>query len=178
MATTWFPDGWVLDVPNPGYGELLVQAPRDPYRGAPLVDEDWETTLNGAEVGEFLEGVTARALGPQPSEASRLPEFITAPAARALLPTLQKAVVEAVAGGDRFERTFLDPAEPPPRPRCVLCGEGSYDTAEQTVSSDWCDRYGHKAFGMGSETPWETALTRHQWLLRGWEARQGQEGSA
>jgi hypothetical protein len=163
------PPGFDLYVDNPGYGEVIVLAVADPDESTPLVDQDWTLSLYGPEIGEFLTQVTGRALGtnPTPSGGIRLPEFLTAAVARTLLPALQEAVVLAVAGTDRYERTFPDPGEHPPAPLCVHCNLGTYFTPG-ALRSAWCDEYGHRAYGVSTER-WETAQEIHQIRAEAWQ---------
>lgn len=142
MATQWFTDRWEIAVDNPGYGELLITAPTSPYHREPLVDETWQATLKGVEIGSFLALVTERALdlrarpdGGRWVDADgwpyRLPEFVTPAAARDLLPGLQRAAVETVAVTEQYERSFQteDTAgHYPAAPYCVVCGEGGRHT--------------------------------------------------
>ncbi len=186
MGTTWFPPGWTLDVPNPGYGELVVEAPRHPHTRPALVVEDWLVQLDGPEIGVFLSQVTAVAcdlgdpdpLGGRLGTPERgwrpgrpLPSFVTPHVARRLLPALQQAVVYAVAGGERFERTFADADEPPDKPYCVNCGEGS-PYAPGASTSAWCEQHGHHAYGMGAKRRWDIAQQEYRWRREQWERDQ------
>lgn len=169
MASTYFPAGWELDVPNPGYGELFVRAPRHPFRGEPLVaDEDWEAELYGPKVGEFLTQVTTHALTVESVAApagAMLPGFMSVQVARGLLPSLQEAVLLAVAGTDRHERTFRDADEGPARPLCVHCNEGTH-FSPGALPCPWCEQHGHRAFGMNMRR-WENAQEVYR-LARWW----------
>jgi hypothetical protein len=176
VGATFYPAGWTLDVPKPGYGELFVFASRRPDVGPPLVTDDWDTRLDGPEIGEFLTQVTARAAGqePEPGQTygATLPPFVTQPVAQSLLPTLQRAVTLAVAGTDRYERIFPDPHSVPPVPYCISCNEGtSFD--RRVLPSAWCDEFGHQAFGMGV-TNWSIAQTIHDLHLERWRRAQEQ----
>lgn len=172
MASTWFPPGLALDVPNPGYGELRLEASAHPFRGEPLVDQDWQSTLTGPQLGEFLTQVTERAFHPEPASGPpgpALPDFVTPAVARAMLPALQQAVLEAVAGGDRFARVFLDNGRPV-QPYCVNCGAGSRSTIPGQLPCQWCDQHGHTPFGEGAEVSWSTAQRLHAARMKRWEA--------
>lgn len=167
MSTSWFPDGFELHVENPGHGTMLILGDHG----------DWETELTGAELGQFLADVTARALGTEDQEAehnadwkSSAPPFITAAAARRLLPSLQRAVILAGSGTDKFERLFVDPEDKPPAPLCAQCWEGSYYSGYPLGSSS-CDQYGHTPFGFGDRTKWETAQQRAENGRQWWDTR-------
>ena len=169
MSMAIYRPGMELYVDNPGYGELIVVAPAHPYDGRPLVDQDWTLSLYGPEIGEFLSEVTGRALGadPQDSGGMRLPAFVTAAVARTLLPALQEAVLLAVAGTDRYDRTFPDQDEPPSRPLCVRCNLGTA-FSPGALPSTWCDRYGHRPYGVVTER-WDTAQEIHQLHVERWQ---------
>jgi hypothetical protein len=170
MSMYFYPDGWELAVDNPGFGELHVRALTSPYDAEPLVDEEWRREFHGPKLGQFLTAVTAKALGDTPGKVGyeELPRFLTAEVARRMLPDLQSAVLLALAGTDRFERTFPDNDEHrPAEPLCVRCNLGSDYTSVPT-SSDWCEQYGHRAFGIASDR-WEFAQEMYQLDLQRWE---------
>lgn len=169
MSMLFYPGGWELAVDNPGYGELHVRALTDPYDAEPLVKEEWRRELRGPKVGEFLTAVTAQALGGTPGKVGYedLPRFLTAAVARELLPALQSATLLALAGTDRYERTFpADRDHYPAAPLCVRCNLGS-DYAGVPATSDWCEQYGHTAFG--TYPRWETAQEAYQLDLDRWK---------
>jgi hypothetical protein len=95
--------------------------------------------------------------------------------ARGLLPHLQQAVLLAFAGGDRFDRTYRDQNDPPPRPLCVRSATGSLFTTEP-IHATWCDQYGHRACGIASSS-WEYAHELHELRLRRWESRRASESN-
>src|SRR4051794_29875719 len=137
MSMIFYPDGWELAVDNPGYGALQVRALENPYDCAPLVKQEWSRAFHGPKVGQFLAAVTAKALGGTPGKVGyeELPRFITADVARKMLPALQSATLLALAGTDRYERTFPDnPEHCPPAPLCVRCNLGS-DYAGKAATS-------------------------------------------
>lgn len=177
MSTTWFPPGWILDVDNPGYGELAIYAPTQPLTEPAVVTKDWATTLYGPQLGDFLDAVTRQAIHTDDTRpgAHPLPAFLTPKVARGLLPRLQQAVLLAVAGGDRFDRTYPDRDDPPPRPLCVRCATGTLFTTESTHST-WCDQYGHRAYGVVTHS-WEYAHELHERRLRRWESRRASESN-
>jgi len=153
--------GWVIDVENPGYGEVLVGAPYE------ILDRDWHQTLVGPEIGEFLTEVTARALG---GEAGTWAPFLTTDAARAILPSLQEAALLAAAGTDRYERIFADGEGLPQEPLCSRCNEGTVFTPGAMPNED-CDRYGHTPFGYDASTRWANAQATHMSRRERWERR-------
>jgi hypothetical protein len=172
----FYPDGWELAVDNPGFGELIVIA--DQELSPRLINGQWRQELYGAAIGAFLDQVTNRALGLDDGEHSGtpLPRFLSPELARAVLPALQKAVLLATAGTDRFEKTFPDPDEAPQKPICVRCNIGSPYTSE-VATSEWCEQYGHRPFG-ASASRWEHAQEMYQLALDRWkraEARRREE---
>lgn len=171
MSMSWSPDGWAIDVDNPGYGEMIVAAPRHPFSGTPIVVEDWEKELKGPEIGSFLCQITSRAFddqAPAPAAGEALPAFISPRAARTLLPALQQAVILATAGTDRYDRTFPDEDEAPAEPLCVRCQLGTFYTPG-ALPSEWCEQHGHTPFGMGSDTRWSTAQELYQIRRERWD---------
>lgn len=180
MSITWYPpSGWLIDVPNPGGGEmdLVDLAHPDPDKGPALVTEDWEQTLTGPKIGAFLLAVTDRAFQSDtaaPDADGELPVWLTPAAARTLLPALQQAVVYAVAGGERYDRTWPDEDEPPRAPYCVRCGQGTLYTPG-ALPSDWCDRHGHWPFGYRDGTTWDAAQRWHEMDVARWERRRQRE---
>lgn len=170
MSMMFYPDGWELAVDNPGHGELFVRALTNPYDAEPLVDEEWRREFHGRRVGQFLAAVTAKALGGAPGKVGyeELPHFLTAQVARSMLPALQSAVLLALAGTDRYERTFPDDGEHyPPAPLCVRCNLGS-DYASAPTTSSWCEQYGHSPFGTALDR-WESAQEAYQLDLDRWK---------
>lgn len=176
MPTSWYPPGLEIAVDNPGSGELWIHAPTNPPAGDPLVEDDWDTMLYGPELGGWLTLVTDLALGiPTGPDRLRLvddwgypvqlPAFITARVAREILPALQRAVVEATAGTDRFERTFRTADVPPADPLCVICGKGSPYASQALTLSRYCDQHGHRPYGYPAVTGWATAQDSY------WERR-------
>jgi hypothetical protein len=179
MSMIFYPGGWELAVDNPGYGELNVRALTHPYDAEPLVEQEWSREFHGPKVGQFLAAVTAKALGGTPGKVGyeELPPFVTAEVARQLLPALQSATLLALAGSDRYERTFPEDRDHYPwAPLCVRCNLGSDYTSVPTTS-EWCEQYGHTPFG----TPlsqWESAQEAYQLELDRWkraEARRRQD---
>jgi hypothetical protein len=185
MGITWYPEGLELDVPNPGYGELIVTADAQQYAGRALVTEDWQVRLTGADIGAFLAAVTARAVGgPKPEihrhpdwdawSPSDLPGWCTQQVARDLLPALQRAVLLAVAGTDRFDRTYYAQEEGPHEPLCANCNEGSDYTPTGPAS---CAEYGHSAFGARNPNfRWAPAQERYTWARERWQQQQQHRG--
>jgi hypothetical protein len=179
MSMIFYPDGWEIAVDNPGHGELHVRALSNPYDCEPLVDQEWRRELHGPKVGQFLAAVTAKALGGTPGKVGyeELPRFLTAQVARDLLPALQSATLLALAGTDRYERTFPGERDHyPAEPLCVRCNLGS-DYSSVPTTSEWCEQYGHQAFGT-SAPRWEHAQEMYQLDLDRWkraEARRREE---
>lgn len=172
MSMIFYPDGWELAVDNPGYGELLIRTLTNPYDSKPLVKQEWSREFRGPKLGQFLTAVTAQALGGTPGKVGyeELPRFLTAEVARQLLPALQSAVLLALAGTDRYERTFPDEGERPATPLCVRCNLGSDYTSSEGTTSPWCEQYGHTAFG--TYPRWDTAQEAYQLDLDRWEREQ------
>jgi hypothetical protein len=175
MSMIFCPAGWELAVDNPGYGALNIRALTDPYDAKPLVKEEWSRDFYGPKLGQFLNAVTAIALGGTPGKVGfeDLPAFITATVARDLLPALQHATLLALAGTDRFERTFPDTEERPAKPLCVRCNLGSDYTATPTTS-EWCEQHGHRAFGTAGER-WEHAQELHELAVQSWQRAQDRQ---
>lgn len=123
----FYPAGFELYVDNPGHGELFVVAATAPWSGEPLVHEDWQLDLYGPQLGEFLARVTNRALDTDQARTGRvrLPAFITSAVAATLLPALHRAIMLAIGGSDRYERTFPETDEAPAGPLCVRCNLGT-----------------------------------------------------
>ena len=61
MSTTWFPPGWILDVDNPGFGQLAIYAPAYPLTEPAVVTQDWAFTLYGPHIGAFLDAMLPKA---------------------------------------------------------------------------------------------------------------------
>lgn len=76
--------------------------------------------------------------------------------ARAILPVLQAAVVYAVAGTDRAERTVdePDPADPL-EPMCIRCDVGRVWADANPAEHPWCKEHGHTPYGVGRGVSWE-----------------------
>ncbi len=106
-----------------------------------------------------------------------LPPFMRPPVARALLPVFQRAMVLAIAGTDRFERTFPDSDGPPKPPLCVRCDEGTIYTTG-APPNPWCDKYGHTPYGVAHGTSWAAATTHYERRLRWFEDDQERERRA
>lgn len=169
MGTTFFPDypdvnGWMIDVPNPGYGEILVDSP---HTGSA---DRWHTDLNGHEIGNFLAQVTRRALG-HDGPTDMLPAILTADVAATILPALQQAAILATAGTDRYERTYRNDADPPAEPLCSNCDDGTIYAPRESNLSDWCARYGHHPFGHGPNARWAEAQALYEQRRARWEQR-------
>lgn len=157
MSCYWYPGAFEIAVDNPGHGELELRRLDDA--------SDW-VTLTGAELGEVLAAVTARAFGGDWT--LRKVGRVDVDEARELLPGLQRAVVLATAGTDRFERTFPDPDESPAEPLCVNCNLGSPYHREVTIS-ERCNEDGHQPFGHRASATWEQAGRRHARDLDWWQ---------
>ncbi|MFI5494189.1 hypothetical protein [Actinoplanes sp. NPDC051859] len=157
MSMMFYPAGWELAVDSPGSGELLITTVTDSTDTDTVTNEQWYRAYYGPQVVQFLAAVTARSLGDAAGKVGHedLPSFLTAEVARALLPALQKAVLLALAGSDRYERVFLDDGRAPAEPLCVRCHEGSF-FPYLAISSEWCEQFGHRAFGTSLER-WEDA---------------------
>lgn len=153
--------GWELDVPNPGYGEVLIYTPYE------MLDRERHRVLVGPEIGDFLAEVTVRALGGEPTSVA---PFLTEASARAILPSLQRAAILAAAGTDRYERTFSDETESPQGPLCTHCNEGTYFTPG-AMPNKHCEEYGHTPYGYGAEVRWAAAQTLHTSRRERWERR-------
>lgn len=167
MATSYFPGEWEIYVENPGYGEVMIRAPHG---------MGFEATWRGEQLGRALVEVTTLALTevalPMLEERRRLlPQWFTTGMAHQVLPALQRAVVQAAAGTDRYERVFTETDEKPAEPLCVHCNHGTYSSSEETRSA-WCEEYGHAAFGFDPDLSWEGAQESHRHAVDGWEFRQ------
>jgi hypothetical protein len=176
VSMIFYPDGWELAVDNPGFGELIVIA--DEELSPRLINGEWRAELYGAAIGTFLTQVTNRALGLDDSEHSGtpLPRFLSAEVARAVLPALQRAVLLATAGTDRFEKIFPDADEAPQKPICARCNIGSPYSSEVAVS-EWCAQYGHRPFG-ASGSRWEHAQEMYQLDLDRWKRAEARRREA
>lgn len=182
MSMTFYAVGGALEihVDNPGYGQISLYAPDFLPDREPLVGDTWRKDLHGDEIGVFLALLTGRALGTEPElPAARtipdlaqwsvhLPTFLDQPVAVALLPAFQRAVVLAVAGTDRFERTFHDPDDPPRSPFCVRCNLGTI-FSPGAMTNPWCEQYGHTPYGYAPDTSWAAASAHYDRKRRWWE---------
>ncbi len=173
MQTTFYagphPDRptFEITVNDPGSGWLYFRRLDDRYpdREGKLYGDD-VPLFAGSHLGRLLQLVTGLALGTDGSP-NRL---IRGTAGRAvgigvdeagnLLPLLTKAVLLAVAGEDRYERTIATDAQAR-QPRCVHCGAGASDAVEEAVISGWCLEHGHTPFGTRPFTSWQTAQSEY-----------------
>lgn len=157
-----------IAVDNPGYGTLWIRAigPDMP---------EWQHDLAGTDLGQLLTEVTGLATGlaptgRRPETAALVPVWLDERLARLLLPGLQKAVVLAGAGTDRYEQLLVDEDESPPEPLCVDCGEGSPFHQAVTVS-ERCTEHGHTPFGHREHTTWDAAQRLYASNRKWWETR-------
>jgi hypothetical protein len=184
-----------IAVDDPGYGYLwmrLVELRAMQYFG--LEDEGWVIDLAGAQLGDWLHELTARALcvtGEYDSSweirdalgrrrSDQVPHWVTSHVARSILPAFQAAVLLAAAGTDRQERILVDheDGEPPAAPICVRCDVDRI-WAGAVATSTYCVEHGHAPFGMvatvwGSPRPltWQAALERNQARRDRWRREQ------
>lgn len=176
MSVTFFPPGWHIDVPNPGYGEIFISALAEPFRGPAVTTDDWDQVLVGEEIGMFLTRVTQRAIGDatdahDPGYGRELPGFLTTTVAAGLLPALQQAVILAVAGTERYERIYPDDG-PPLEPLCVRCDQGT-GFSPGPVAHPWCEQHGHEPFGWrAGHGSWDRAQAAYRQDTARWERRQ------
>lgn len=169
MSTLWYTEGFEIAVDNPGYGQLSIRGDHG----------EWTLELAGGDVGAFLAQLTARALNTPSDESGSsplLPAFITAAAARELLPAVQRAVILAGSGTDKYERLFPDDEDGPAAPLCATCWEGSYFSG-YPLGSDWCQQHGHRPFGMHEDLSWQAAQESYNWHRARWERRRRVEDS-
>ncbi len=139
-------------VDNPGHGEIVVRG---------FADDDSTLSLVGAHLGRLLEETTSRALGGPAVERPVLPRFVTTAQAVELVPVVQRAVLLAVAGEDRYQRVEVEPDTDPEDVLCVHCNEGS--VFDQTVTiSERCTEHGHTPFGYATDTTWDQAQARRE----------------
>lgn len=149
--------GVEIDVDDPGHGRLSIH-----YTDQDL--EHWGRDLAGPELGRLLDGVTALALGQDPTDLSgrAWPRWLTGPdLAGRLLRPLQMAVLLAAAGTDRCERVVSRPEDAPADPLCVNCHQGSV-YHQEVVLSERCAEYGHTPFGHQRHHTWDTAAEQHE----------------
>lgn len=161
MSMLWYPDGFEIAVDNPGHGQVWISADRD--------HGDWDVHLAGAHLGTLLDAVTYLALaqGPEGGRSewslvpvAGLPGPISRSTALRLLRPIQSAILLAIGGTDRFERTYPDVEDSPPVPLCVRCDEGSFYSDAVSISA-WCAQYGHSPYGEADRTTWEAAGRLH-----------------
>lgn len=166
MSSIFYAPGLQVHVDEPGVGRLTILAPGAPYDGAEHVAQDWACSYYGEELGELLTRITTRALGLTPVGGQLyLPDWMTTEqTARVLLPVLQRAVVLAAAGTDRYERTFTNPAEEPLGPLCTRCGHGPWNPK---FTSSECEVRGHHAYGRATGD-WSTAEHIHMMRTDSW----------
>lgn len=144
----------IIDVPNPGYGAIDFDDGVDEHRVIPIV---------GARLGLFLAAITTAVLedaAPNLTGIIGARCTISARQARQLLPSLQRAIILATAGTDRYEIVVTDPDVDEPEPLCVNCNEGSPYHQQVTISAR-CTDHGHTPFGQFDGTSWEKAIARH-----------------
>ena len=180
MATTYFPvreDNLrvAINVPNPGYGYALL----DLWRDGAYVREDWLLTppMLGRLLDELLAWVAHPATAPWP-EALGEHFRLNLAQTHAVLRAVAHAAVEVAAAADRDERMFPSPQDPPFRPLCAYCNEGttsSTNTGEVTVS-ERCANGQHYPWGEDVELKdqygaWRRAQERHALDLIAWERR-------
>ena len=173
MATTWFPPGWALDVPNPGYGELILEASLQPFRGVPLVREDWTRTLNGPQLGEFLAAVTARALQvdaapPAQRRAARLRDARR----RGRRAAGAAAGGPAGGGGHRAVRAGVRRRVRAAAAAVLRHLWRGHRLQSRRAAVAVVRQHGHQPFGMGSSTRWDSAQELHQSRRQRWERQQ------
>ncbi|MFI5497304.1 hypothetical protein [Actinoplanes sp. NPDC051859] len=169
MSMMFYSPGWELAVDSPGSGELLITTVTDSTATGTVTDEKWYRAYYGSQVVQFLAAVTARALCDIAGRVGHedLPAFLTPDVARGLLPTLQKAVLLTLAGSDRYERVFPDDGRAPAEPLCIRCHKGSF-FPYLAISSEWCEQFGHRAFGTSLER-WEEAHEAYRLNREGWK---------
>jgi hypothetical protein len=176
MAMSWLPtDGDGVEVlhlfvDSPGHGELDVVGWRARFRDL----DGWTRHLAGPQLGRFLSEVTELALGRAVPGRLLVPELF-AYQAQWVLPSLQRAVLLAGAGTDRFERLVAEPDEVPAAPLCTTCSLGSDYSALRTASA-WCTEHGHSPFGEYMGKAWAAATELHEVRLESWEARRRLQG--
>lgn len=133
MSMSFFPTPeFEVAVDDPGYG----------YVYACGYGWDWRR-IGGGDLGRFLEAVTALALG-LPPQGRGLPPEMTREDAAEVLPSLQRAVLLAGAGTDRFD--IITGSEDAVEQLCVYCDEGT-DYTRPGRDSTWCEEHGHAPFG-------------------------------
>lgn len=133
MSMSFYPTPeFEFSVDGPGYGYVYVCG----------YGWDWRR-IGGPDLGRFLAAVTELALGVAQAGVVLPPEMRQDDAA-AVLPALQRAVLLAAAGTDRFD--ILTGAGDAPGQLCVYCDEGTDYTRPGRVST-WCEEHGHAPFG-------------------------------
>ena len=174
MAITWYPETptgrtWAeLSVDDPGHGAIRLHRLDDRYDTDHTYSE--HGTFTGRRLVELVDTVTNLALGTDTRPWARItasrgePVTIEANDAPDLLPVLQRALVLATAGQDRYDHTFPEPAGSSLEPLCVYCNTGS-DYSHNITISAWCSEYGHTPYASVPGTTWDTAHERHQRTL-------------
>lgn len=147
-------------VDNPGYGEIIVRG---------FADDGDTLSRTGAQLGQLVEMTTQRAFGVEPEARPVLPAAITAVQAAELLPSVQRAVLLAAAGTDRYGRTDGEAGQAPADVLCVDCAQGS-DFHHAVTISERRSEYGHTPFGYLTGTTWEQAQTLAAAARRRWES--------
>ncbi|VTR77232.1 hypothetical protein [Cellulomonas hominis] len=163
MAVTFYtdPDGWEgfeISVDDPGHGRVRLRR---------LGADDSDAALFGDRLFAVLAHVTQAVLEQVPVDLPGLYR-LSAEECRALLPQLQKAVLLAAAGTDRYERLTSEPDQPPTEPLCVNCRQGSPLADGVTISSS-CLEYGHHPFAYPAGTTWEEAQETYRRDLLWWQ---------
>lgn len=171
MGLFWYPVTptgrmWAeLSVDDPGYGRLVFSRLDDRHDTGDRYDE--RGTYAGPRLAELLQATTDLALGLDQRDWVRVrpsrgePIVIERADAALLLPVLQRAVVLATAGEDRYMRTWVEDLGHREPPLCVYCQEGSEYPSNVTISA-WCSEYGHTPYGETYATTWADAQRRHE----------------
>jgi hypothetical protein len=143
MAISWYPDddhshglhGLIIDVCNPGDGEIELYGDRQPAR-----------TVRGHHIGRVLGALTSIAFAGEFGRNNVEPIGpLTQAQARVLLPYWQSAAIYAAGGTNAAESVLEQEQEFRPPAFCSRCAHGSVYASDDNINA-WCLEHGHRWF--------------------------------
>lgn len=168
MAIYFYPQGFddqvAIDVDNPGAGFFCV------FKSDSASGAQREFTIAGYEIGRTLRDLTNRALCSDADLFGREPIIglwsMTVSEARQLLPAMQSAIIHAVSGTDRAERTIDEEPDEPDHPLCCNCETNVVWSSANPSPNPWCEQHGHTLFGnpnaYGGRRVWDRATREYE----------------